>query len=587
MTRSARSCTATPPTAGRSSPGGHELVCRAVLGPARVGGRSPGRRFRARSARRSRAASRSCGATSRPPSSHRRTPNHAVFAEVMDAPIFSFGEIRGVLGVWSHEPRRFDEADLRLIEAFASLASVALRNAEVYEESTAADAGRAGVLPDRRRARASRCRLRRRSTRSPRRRRRRSAATPPPCCVPPAASSSSRARTTSRRASPTYLGTEASALIAAARAGKVLASRRLRDDGRFDDALARVRGGGRPYARCSPIPLAQPRRGARDRARLLPRRGGVRRRPARPRRPPCGRRPRRTRAERAVRARAALRARSRSSSPAPAASSPASSTRTPCSISARACAAELLDADGASVRMLEGDEVVVRAAAGRRRGGGASARARPRPPGSSATSCRRASTRSIADVRADPRIGEVDAMLAAAVRRLSRRADRRAGRSRAGHPRRLRRAPARLARGGGGGAAGARGDGCRRRARTPSSTRSVSNEQQRSEAILANVADGIVAVDREGKVVLWNAAAERVTGVPQAEALGRTPAEVLGRSLDVRGRARREPARADPPRRRGGVAVAQRGGDDRSRGRRRGPDLRVPRHLRPSCASSR
>ena len=31
---------------------------------------------------------------------------------------------------------RFDDSDLRLIEAFASLASVALRNAEAYEEST-------------------------------------------------------------------------------------------------------------------------------------------------------------------------------------------------------------------------------------------------------------------------------------------------------------------------------------------------------------------------------------------------------------------------------------------------------------------
>jgi len=60
----------------------------------------------------------------------------------------------------------------------------------------------------------------------------------------------------------------------------------------------------------------------------------------------------------------------------------------------------------------------------------------------------------------------------------------------------------------------------------------VSNEQQRSEAILANVADGIVAVDREGKVVLWNPAAERITGVPQAEAFGRAPVEALGRPLD-------------------------------------------------------
>ena len=63
----------------------------------------------------------------------------------------------------------------------------------------------------------------------------------------------------------------------------------------------------------------------------------------------------------------------------------------------------------------------------------------------------------------------------------------------------------------------------------------VSHEQQRGEAILANVADGIVAVDRDGKVVLWNPAAERVTGVSQAEALGKTPTEALGRPLERRG----------------------------------------------------
>ncbi len=79
----------------------------------------------------------------------------------------------------------------------------------------------------------------------------------------------------------------------------------------------------------------------------------------------------------------------------------------------------------------------------------------------------------------------------------------------------------------------------------------VSHEQQRSEAILANVADGIVAVDREGKVVLWNPAAERVTGVSQAEALGQTPTEALGRALDAAGRHRRAAAGCVPIRRGG------------------------------------
>jgi PAS domain S-box-containing protein len=61
----------------------------------------------------------------------------------------------------------------------------------------------------------------------------------------------------------------------------------------------------------------------------------------------------------------------------------------------------------------------------------------------------------------------------------------------------------------------------------------VSLEKERSVAILANVADGIVAVDRDGEVVLWNAAAEQITGVPQEEATGRTTAEVLQRRLEA------------------------------------------------------
>jgi PAS domain S-box-containing protein len=59
----------------------------------------------------------------------------------------------------------------------------------------------------------------------------------------------------------------------------------------------------------------------------------------------------------------------------------------------------------------------------------------------------------------------------------------------------------------------------------------VALEHEQSAAILANVADGIVAVDRDGRVVVWNAAAERITGVPVAEALGRTPAQVLQRDF--------------------------------------------------------
>jgi two-component system phosphate regulon sensor histidine kinase PhoR len=60
----------------------------------------------------------------------------------------------------------------------------------------------------------------------------------------------------------------------------------------------------------------------------------------------------------------------------------------------------------------------------------------------------------------------------------------------------------------------------------------VALEKERSFAILANIADGIVAVDREGAVVLWNAAAEQITGVLADDALGRTPMQVLQRTLE-------------------------------------------------------
>jgi two-component system phosphate regulon sensor histidine kinase PhoR len=59
----------------------------------------------------------------------------------------------------------------------------------------------------------------------------------------------------------------------------------------------------------------------------------------------------------------------------------------------------------------------------------------------------------------------------------------------------------------------------------------VALEKERSSAILENIADGIVALDRDGNVVLWNRAAEQVTGVPAGEALGRSPQQVLGRTL--------------------------------------------------------
>jgi two-component system phosphate regulon sensor histidine kinase PhoR len=63
----------------------------------------------------------------------------------------------------------------------------------------------------------------------------------------------------------------------------------------------------------------------------------------------------------------------------------------------------------------------------------------------------------------------------------------------------------------------------------------VALEREQSVAILANIADGIVAVDRDGRIVVWNAAAEQITGIPGDEALGRTTAQVLHRELESEG----------------------------------------------------
>jgi PAS domain S-box-containing protein len=64
---------------------------------------------------------------------------------------------------------------------------------------------------------------------------------------------------------------------------------------------------------------------------------------------------------------------------------------------------------------------------------------------------------------------------------------------------------------------------------------SVALDRERSAAILGNIADGIVAVDRDGNVVLWNPAAERITGVAAGEAVGRAIRDVLQRDLESEG----------------------------------------------------
>ena len=194
-------------------------------------------------------------------------------------------------------------------------------------------------------------------------------------------------------------------------------------------------------------------------------------------------------------------------------------------------AVQLVGAEGASIRVLEDDEVVLRAAIGAGEGDAIGTRA-PSTGFLVGDIVQTRSTRAVTDVRTDRRLGEADPMLAAgylaylgvpmigpeeSVQGILAVYD---GRTREWLEEEGEALDALAAS-----AAAARANA--------ELYQGVSHEQQRSEAILANVADGIVAVDREGKVVLWNPAAERVTGVPQVDALGRTPTQALGRPLEA------------------------------------------------------
>ncbi len=512
------------------APGGDELVCRAVLGlpETEVGRRIPIEGTIGEVVSTGKAVLRRDFARSERP---QPSADYAVFTEVMEAPIFSFGEIRGVLGVCSLE-HRFDDSDLRLLEAFASLASIALRNAEVYEESARqAQIERgfyriAAVLAEPLSAAATLEAVAQAATESLAgdfaavlRAAGGELVLSGDYELPPALAS--------------FLGSAVGDdLSAASGSGKVLASRVLRDDTRFGPGLlaAADAAGARSLLA---VPLAESRaegsglvlvffleqrvftdeqlelaghvagaaKGALERSELyeLERRS-------------------RSLAQRLARASREL-----------------ASELDPDQVLEQVArrATEILEASGASVRVFEDDELVVRAACG---DGGAEAL----ETRSASTAwlvgdiVQSRSSKAIANVRDDPRALEADPMLAAghaaylgvpmigqdgAVQGVVAVYDERPREWREEE----REALSLLA----GSAAAARTNA--------ELYQGVRHEQQRSEAILANVADGIVAVDRDGRVVLWNPAAEQITGVPAADALARTPAQALGRSLEAEG----------------------------------------------------
>ncbi|MGI9112101.1 MAG: GAF domain-containing protein [Gaiellaceae bacterium] len=513
------------------APGGGELVCRAVLGlpETEIGRRIPvdgtvGKVLATGKA----VLQRDFARTERP----EPTPNYAVFAEVMQAPIFSFGDIRGALGVWSLEPDRFDESDLRLIEAFANLASIALRNAEAYEESARqAQIERgfyriAAVLGEPLSAAATLDAVAQAAGESlggdfvaVLRAARGELVLSGGYELPPALAAFLRSA-------------DADELRAVSSSGKVLASRVLGEDTRFGPGLpaAAEAAGSRSLLA---VPLTQPRaegsglvlvffreertftdeqlelarhiagaaRGALERSELYE-----------------------------------LERRSRSLAQRLASSSrDLAGELDPDTVLEQVTrrAAEILEASGASARVLEGDELVVRAACG--------------DGSTEVLELRSASTawlvgdivqsrspKAISDVADDPRTIESDPMLAAghaaylgvpmigpggAVDGILAVYDRR--------PREWRDEESETLALLAGSAASARANAAL--------YQGVRHEQQRSDAILANVADGIVAVDRQGTVVLWNPAAEQITGVSAAAALGRTPGQALGRPLEAEG----------------------------------------------------
>jgi two-component system phosphate regulon sensor histidine kinase PhoR len=66
-----------------------------------------------------------------------------------------------------------------------------------------------------------------------------------------------------------------------------------------------------------------------------------------------------------------------------------------------------------------------------------------------------------------------------------------------------------------------------RRLEAEEAGRTIAREREQAARVLAAVGDGVVLVDDEGVVRLWNPAAERITGVPHHEALGRPIAQAL------------------------------------------------------------
>jgi PAS domain S-box-containing protein len=451
-----------------------------------------------------------------------RVPHGAYegFTGALVAPMIWAGETRGVLGVGIRtRGREFDDADVDTIEAFASLASLALRNAETFEERT-------------RQARVQRAFYRIAALLSE------------PLSLEETLDATAQAavealggdfgavvmpeRTQSAVVGAFELPDDVRslelpvALGEAARDGRIVASARTDEDDRLDDAWRNA-----PFASLLAIPiesvvaglvlvffmsqrtftdddlelarqLAQAANGALERSRLYE-------------------------AERTARSLSQQLART---------GSLLATELDPAAVLEEVVeqARMLLAADGGALAMLEGDDLVVAAATG----AGAEDAVGMRSPSTGWLGGDVVQSRApvaYEDAAADPALVDSDAVLAAGHRAYL-------GVPLAGvegvvhgvlavyarEPRMWREEEIEALSALAANAAGALSNA--------ELYQRVAVEREQSVAILANIADGIVAVDREGLVVVWNAAAEQITGVPAAEAVGRPPAQVLQRDLE-------------------------------------------------------
>jgi PAS domain S-box-containing protein len=460
-------------------------------------------------------------------------PVYEAFRSAIVAPMRWSGEVMGILGVGTRDPeRRFTQADSGLLEAFASLAALSLRNAESFaERSRQAQIQRgfyriAAVLGEP---------ISRKETFD---------------ALAQAAAESlgggsaavlmpgdDDLRLAGLHGLPGVLvrflenglGDPAGPLRTAARGGRVLAAATLADDDRFDDEWrAATQESG--YSALLAVPVEAPRaeegalvlvffaeerRFTDDDLELARNLAGAAR----------GALERSELFEGERRARALAQQLARTGTLLATELDPAAL------LEEVVCQAPaLLGADAAVIRLLEGDELIAAAGAGEETGGVLESRM-PSTARLAGDAVQSRTPVAVPDARDDQRLLQADRVLAAGY--ASCVAVPLVGAEGSVHgvlsvycrsPRGWREEEVDALAAFAGNASAALS--------SAELYQNVALEKERSVAILSNIADGIVAVDRDGEVVLWNAAAERITGVPAEDALGRPPGEVLQRDLE-------------------------------------------------------